>query len=152
MIKFPAAGLLWCALGLVFSTWAAPRALAGDLKFEAQLVWGANEANGPHSQHKPVDEEVKKELQKLPLKWTNYFQINCQKLCVPAGGTNKVALSTHCQLEVRHSGGANVGVTLIGKGKEVMKRSQSLPKGEMLVLGGNAPGATSWLVILRRIE
>jgi len=33
-----------------------------------------------------------------------------------------------------------------------VKRKQSLPKGEMLVLGGNAPNSTAWLVALKRIE
>ena len=44
--------------------------------------------------------------------------------------------------------GHELEVTLIGKGKEVVKRKQSLPKGEMLVLGGNAPNSTAWLVVL----
>jgi len=34
----------------------------------------------------------------------------------------------------------------------VVKRTQALPKGEILVLGGNAPNATAWLIILNRIE
>jgi len=45
-----------------------------------------------------------------------------------------------------------VEVSLIGKGKEVVKRTQALPKGEILVLGGNAPNATAWLVILKRTD
>ena len=43
-------------------------------------------------------------------------------------------------------------VALFGKGKETLRRMQNLPKGEMLVLGGNAPNATGWLVVLKRIE
>jgi hypothetical protein len=27
-----------------------------------------------------------------------------------------------------------------------------LPKGEILVLGGNAPNASAWLVIVKRID
>jgi hypothetical protein len=34
----------------------------------------------------------------------------------------------------------------------VGKQTQPLAKGEMLVLGGNAPNATSWLLILKRLE
>jgi hypothetical protein len=33
-----------------------------------------------------------------------------------------------------------------------VKRTQALPKGEILVLGGNAPNASAWLVILKRID
>jgi hypothetical protein len=45
-----------------------------------------------------------------------------------------------------------VEVSLVGKGKDVAKRTQKLPKGETLVLGGNAPNATAWLVVLKRLE
>jgi hypothetical protein len=31
-----------------------------------------------------------------------------------------------------------------------LKRTQALPKGETLVLGGNAPNATSWFVVLKQ--
>ena len=49
-------------------------------------------------------------------------------------------------------GGSKVEVVLYGKGKETLRRTQALPKGEMLLLGGNAPNATAWLVVLKRIE
>jgi hypothetical protein len=55
-------------------------------------------------------------------------------------------------LNVKRISGTDVEVLLLGKGKGVVKRQQSLPKGEMLVLGGNAPNATAWLVVLKRIE
>ena len=71
---------------------------------------------------------------------------------VPQGAVKEVPMSEKCQLNVRKLGGAEVEVSLIGKGKEVVKRKQSLPKGEMLVLGGNAPNSTAWLVVLKRIE
>jgi hypothetical protein len=63
-----------------------------------------------------------------------------------------VAISEKCQLNVSKISVTEVEVALIGKGKEVVKRKQSLPKGEMLVLGGNAPNSTAWLVVLKRIE
>ena len=68
------------------------------------------------------------------------------------GAAQQVAVSEKCQLNVRRIVGHDVEVTLIGKGKEVVRRKQSLPKGEMLVLGGNAPNATAWLVVLKRLE
>jgi hypothetical protein len=71
---------------------------------------------------------------------------------VPQSATKEVPMSEKCQLNVRKLGDSEVEVTLIGKGKEVVKRKQSLPKGEMLVLGGNAPNSTAWLVVLKRIE
>jgi hypothetical protein len=32
------------------------------------------------------------------------------------------------------------------------KRTQPLGKGEMIVLGGNAPNSTCWLLTLKRLE
>ena len=38
------------------------------------------------------------------------------------------------------------------KGDLVGKQSQPLGKGEMIVLGGNAPNSTCWLLTLKRLE
>jgi hypothetical protein len=48
--------------------------------------------------------------------------------------------------------GSDFEVSLIGKGEPVLKRTQSLPAADMLVLGGNAPDSNGWLVVLKRIE
>jgi hypothetical protein len=61
-------------------------------------------------------------------------------------------LSDKCKIEVKHIDGKNIEVSLIGKGKPTVKVPQPLPKGDMLVLGGNAPDSTGWLVALKRIE
>ena len=60
-------------------------------------------------------------------------------------------ISEKCKLILARVVGHELEVTLIGKGKEVVKRKQSLPRGEMLVLGGNAPNSTAWLVVLKRL-
>ena len=61
-------------------------------------------------------------------------------------------LSEKCELEVRSLGGAKLEVVLFGKGKETCAGRKRCPEGEMLVLGGNAPNATAWLIVLKRIE
>jgi hypothetical protein len=91
-------------------------------------------------------------LRELPLKWTNWFEVNRKEFTVLQGEVKEVAISEKCKLNVSKISGTEVEVLLIGKGKEVVKRKQSLPKGEMLVLGGNAPNSTAWLVALKRIE
>ena len=63
-----------------------------------------------------------------------------------------VAMSEKCQVKIAKLPGHEIEVCLIGKGKEVMRQKQSLPRGEMLVLGGNAPNSTAWLVVLKRLE
>jgi hypothetical protein len=86
------------------------------------------------------------------MKWTNWFEVKRVAFAVPQGAIKQVSVSDKCQVNVKKLAGSEMEVTLIGKGKEVVKRKQSLPKGEMLVLGGNAPNATAWLVVLKRLE
>ena len=137
----------------VFLTLANPCAHAADLKFEAKLIWGTNEKESPDPKHKPVSPEIKKKLEGLPLKWTNWFVVNSETFSVPHGGSKKVGLSEKCQVEVKDLGNSKIEVTHFGKGKEVWKGSQVLNKGEVFpVLGGNAPNATAWLMVLKRLE
>ena len=129
---------------------AAP---AADLKFEAQLIWGTNEKESPDPKHKPIAPDIKKKLEGLPLKWANWFVVNKQTFSVPPGGIKRVALSEKCEIEVKDLGHSKIEVTHYGKGKEVWKGAQELPKGEIFpVLGGNAPNATAWLMVLKRLE
>lgn len=139
-------GLVLCSL------LAATVTLAGDSKFEAQLIWGTNDSKSPDPKHKPVEAEVQKKLSDLPLKWKNYFEVNRKTMEVPQGESTKAVLSEKCTVEVKELDGKKVEVSLVGKGEPVLKRTQPLPKGEILVLGGNAPNATAWLVTLKRTE
>lgn len=123
-----------------------------DLKFEALLVWATTADTSPDPNHKPVDSEVKRKLTDLPLKWKNYFEVNRKELVISQGASKEVELSDKCKISVKDIDGKNFEVALIGKGESVLKRTQKLPKGEMLVLGGNAPNSTGWLVVLKRIE
>jgi hypothetical protein len=129
-------------------------ALAADanIKVEAILVWGTNDSKSPNPRHKPVDEDVQKKLKELPLKWTHYFEENRRQMELPAGQAKREGLSDRCAVEVKNLGQSKAEISLIGKGEPVVKRMQDLPKGETLVLGGNAPNATAWLVVLKRVE
>jgi hypothetical protein len=128
------------------------RLQAATLKLQVQLIWGTSDARSPDPKHKPLESDVQAKLRDLPLKWSNYFEVNRKDFEVPASGAGKVPLSEKCELEVKSLGGAKLEVVLFGKGKETLRRTQTLAKGEMLVLGGNAPNATAWLVVLKRIE
>ena len=99
-----------------------------------------------------VGDYFRKKLEELPLKWTNYFRVNRNLLEVPAGSTKKANLSEKCSLEVKNVGHSLIEVSLFGKGEQVVKRTQAMPKGETLALGGNAPNATSWFVVLKRVD
>lgn len=143
----------WFSIALAILAWANCAALAGDMKLQSFLLWGTDDTKPPEGKtYKPVELEIRQKLKDLPLKWTNWFEVNRKEFLIPGGTSNKVAVSEKCQLIVTRSGAADVEVTLIGKGKEVVKRRQALPTGEMLVLGGNAPNSTAWLVVLKRVE
>ena len=126
---------------------------AGDRKFEAQLIWATNDKQSPDPNHKAVEAEIRERLGKLPLKWENYFEVNRQQLCVDKGGTNRVSLSAKCTVEVNMKDDKKVEVLLMGKKGEVVSRqTQPLAKGEVLVLGGEAPNSTAWLVTVKRTD
>ena len=151
-LKRVASGAWLGALCFVFLWGGVAAVQAKNLKFEAILVWAADVDKSPDPHHKPVGPEVRKKLKELPLRWKNYFEVNRKSLPMAQGGTGQVSLSEKCDLRVTDVDGKHVEVSLIGKGEPVLKRTQPLAKGEMLVLGGNAPDETGWLVVLKRVE
>ena len=144
--------MVWLfAIFCSFAT-ASARAASDDMKIEAQLIWATNDKEDPNKAHKPVAPEILEKLKQLPLKWANYFEVNKVALDIPKGESRKGKLSDKCEVAVKNLDDAQVEVALIGKGDPVWKRIQSLPKGDVLVLGGNAPNSTAWLVALKRIK
>ena len=142
-----------CVAGvMLFFLMGHSQAWAGELKLEAQLIWATNDEKSPDPKQKPVSPEIRKKLAELPLKWSNYFEVNRKRIEVPEGKKQKSTLSDKCEIEVKNLKGDKVEVSLIGKGEPALTRTQSLPKGEILVVGGNAPNATAWLVTLKRVE
>jgi len=135
----------------LFTACTAVQSNAADMKLEAQLLWGTDDAKSPNPKHKPIDANLKKKLKQL-LKWSNYFEETRKRLDVPLGATRRLALSDMCEIEVKNIDGNRVEVTHFGRGKKVGTRIQPLPKGETLVLGGNAPDATAWLIVLHQVE
>jgi len=143
----------WLACVLVGLACAELPAQAAEMKLQAFLLWGTDERKPPEGKaYNPVSADIRQKLKDLPLKWTNWFEVNRKDFVVPQGTTKEVPMSAKCQVNVSYLAGSEVEVSLIGKGKETLKRTQSLPRGEILFLGGNAPNSTSWLVGLKRIE
>ena len=137
---------------LLLIAFTGARVMAGDMKLEAQLIWGTNDEKSPNPKHKRVEADVDKKLKKLPFKWKNYFEVTRKQFTVAEGGSQSVELSKDCEIKVRNLGNDSVELTLLGKGKEVGKITQTLPKGELLVTGGNAENFTAWFVVLRQVE
>lgn len=125
---------------------------AADLKLEAQLIWGSNDAKSPNPNFKPVEAEVARKLKGLPFKWSHYYVVNRVQFVVPANGERKERMSRKCEIQVKNLGDSKVEMTLYGEGEPVGRITQALPKGELLVTGGNAANSTAWFVALRQIK
>ncbi|HEX3856756.1 MAG TPA: hypothetical protein VHY30_05610 [Verrucomicrobiae bacterium] len=108
-----------------------------DLKLEAQLVLGTNEAqtNGT-----PVSPQIEKKLKRLPLKWGSYFVISSQQFSLAKNETNYMVLGGS-EMIVKNLGGERVELTLIDRGKI----TQSLHKGQTLVT--NVKDENSFVVL-----
>jgi hypothetical protein len=143
-----AAGIL-CLFSLLLP---AQTATAGEVKLEAYLIWGTDDAKSPDPAHKQVEADLKEKLKKLPLKWANYFEVNRKAVKLSETEAKRVTLSEKCDVEIKYTGKSSVEVSLFGKGEPVVKRTQMLAKGEALFLGGNAPNSTAWLVVIKRVE
>lgn len=149
--QIPAPLLLQALTAFFLLGAASASALAGNLKFQVQLVWATDDAKPPAGKdYKPVEPGVRKQIKAL--KWKNYFEVRRIDFEVAPGTMKRVAISEKCELDVKDLGNSNVEVVLFGKGKEVARVKQALPKGQILVPGGDAPNETAWLAILKRLE
>ena len=149
-LKLIAAIILTTALcGLLTSRGAEKKEVA---KFEVQLLWGTDAEKSPNPKHKPVDPDVAKKLKSLPLKFKNYFLVNRKRVEAALGETRNEPISEKCAVEIKNLGHSTFEISLFGKGEQLVKRTQKFPAGEILLLGGNAPNSTAWLVVLKRLE
>jgi len=148
--RFPVIYWTWLAFGFFLVTCVGGQVQAGEIKLEAQLIWGTNDEKSPDPKHKSVESKVAKKLKKLPFKWQHYFEVNRQQFSVSQGESKKIVLSKDCEIKVRNAGNQSVELTIFGKGECIGKISQALPKDELLVTGGNAANFTSWFVVLRQ--
>jgi hypothetical protein len=128
------------------------RSSAADLRLEAQLIWGTNDAKSPDPNHKPVEPDVAKKLKTLPFRWANYFEVTRKQFRVPESGVRSETMSKECDIRVKNLGKSVVEFSLMGHGEHVGKITQALPMGELLVTGGNAPNLTAWFVVLKQTD
>ena len=152
LYRFSVGHLTFLAFGFWLLATFGVRVHAGEIKLEAQLIWGTNDEKSPNPNHKSVDPKVAKKLKKLPFKWQYYFEVNRKQFSVAQGETKKIVLSKDCEIKVRNAGNNSVELQIFGKGESVGKISQALPKDELLVTGGNAANFTSWFVVLQQSD
>ena len=70
----------------------------------------------------------------------------------PRGQATNLAMSDKCSIGIRDLGKTMLEISFVGKNKPLEKRTQSLPRGEVFIYSGNAPGTNAWLVVLKRLE
>jgi hypothetical protein len=120
---------------------------AGDLKLQAQLIWGTNEEKPAGKDLKEIDLVLQKKLRSI-FKWKNYFEVNRQFIVVADPGTGKARLSDKCVIEVEHFGNQDVEVKLFGQGKLVGRLRETLSKTKSIVLAGDDKRDTAWFVVV----
>lgn len=153
-LRFKSTSAWFWVLFLGLTLGNAGAALAGEAKFEAQLVWATNDEKPPSDDHKPVDQETRSKLESLGLKWKNYFIVKRKDFETKKGESGKIQMSETSAIAVKLLEDSKVDVVLYGqKGKLCSRGSQPLKSGEMLCFGGNVPeNATAWLVTLKRLK
>lgn len=136
--------------GLLFSTGSA-HAETGDANFEALLVWGTNDSK-TDSKLKAADPKLAEKLRGSPFKWDHYFEMHREVFKLRLNEEKTLSMSRNCVISVTNLKDDQIKFQLFGKGKLANTVMQSLPKGQLLVTGGDAENSTAWFVVLRQIE
>ena len=81
--RIRATGLGWVVIALGLLACGQSGAQADDMKLQAFLLWGTNDSKPPDGKaYKPVEPEIRLTLKDLPLKWTNWFEVNRKEFTV----------------------------------------------------------------------
>jgi hypothetical protein len=82
-------------------------------------------------------------------KWKNYFEVTQKSLLVPSKSTQLLRLSPKCEIEVKSLGNSSIKIRLIGEGKCVNTRTETVTPGKLIVIGGEDKNDTAWFVVLK---
>jgi hypothetical protein len=149
--------LLFVAMALLLAVSSA-HAETGDMTIEAQLIWGTNDTQ-PDPKLKPADPKFKladpklaAKLRSSPFKWDHYFEMHRETFKLRLNEEKTLTMSRNCVISVTNLGDDQVKFSLFGKGKLANTTTQGLPKGQLLVTGGDAENSTAWFVVLRQVD
>jgi len=142
--------LPWCILVFLPFAVVSTQTPAADLNLEARLIWGTNDKESSNPKHKRIDTPLTEKLSKL-FKWQHYFEVNRHVVTLPVNGMKRVEMSPKCVVEIKHLGDSRVEVKLFGEGKFVSQTTETLPKGDWLLLAGSSKNDTAWFVVLKAI-
>ncbi|HXT13399.1 MAG TPA: hypothetical protein VN873_17715 [Candidatus Angelobacter sp.] len=135
----------------LLSSTGLARAGAGDMNLDAQLIWGTNDTK-TDAKLKPADPELVRKLRQSPFKWDHYFEMHREQIPLKLNQEKTVSMSRNCVISVTNLKDQQVQLRLFGKGVLANTVQQALPKGQLLIIGGNAENSTAWFVVLRQVE
>jgi hypothetical protein len=147
---------LFCVCVLIVATLCFPapaaRAASDTLTIDARLIWASNEAK-TDSKLKPVGPRLSEKLKNSPFKWDHYYECTAQKpFKLELHEAKRVTMSKRCEIEVTNQGGSQITMKLYGNGQLVNTVTQALPRGEFLLVGGEAENSTGWFVAIRQAD
>jgi hypothetical protein len=149
MKSTPLARALVCLCVLAFSGIAAG---GPDSEIEVRLIWAVKEPPAAGLKLNPVsDKEVLKHLQELPLRWSYFYEMTRTNITGVVGQNHEAALSAECIVGAKRVDANHFEISMTGKGTPVLKMIQYLPKGDILVIGGDVPNTNAWLITLKRL-
>lgn len=128
----------------------APASTRPERKFQAVVVWATDDEKPAEKEEElhPVEPDLKEKIKFL--KWKNYFQVGDRKhVAIHPGETREVQLSHKCKLKLYENDKEGLQVELIGENRPVIKKNQSMPLKDILIIGGDDKDATAWMVVLR---
>lgn len=141
---------LFFVAALVLPT-ASARAQSDTATFEVLLVWGTNDSK-TDPKLKPAGPSLAEKLKKSPFKWDHYFEMHREPLKLKLNEEQTVKMSRNCVISITYLKDDQVKFQLYGKGTLANTVTQALPKGQLLVTGGDAENSTAWFVVLHRVE
>jgi len=130
---------------------SAPAADTGEMTIEAQLIWGTNDSK-PDPKLKVAGPTLSDKLRHSPFKWDHYFEMHRELIKLRLNEERTVTMSRNCVISVTNLGNDQVKFKLFGKGTLANTVSQALPKGQLLITGGDAENSTAWFVVLRQVD
>ena len=122
-------------------------AAADELTLQARLIWGTDPGATQTKGLKDLDAATKAKLKKV-FKWEEYYLMHQKTVRVTPAVSQRLRMSTKCELEVHNLGRSHIEVKLFGEGKLVVRKKQVIKAGELLVLAGDDKNNTAWFVIL----
>lgn len=131
-------------------------ALAGEPRYQIQLVWGTDDPKADPGGKKPLDEGIRERLRSL--RWKSYFVVKSEVATVTAKESKRLTLSDRCAVELKELPNGHLEVKMFSlkpgsEVKEVASKTMSLKElngGNLIIYAGDSKDRwdDAWLVIV----